>query len=171
MKGDVHMDKETFFRMPPSERVHKVNILLQDYDQKELSKIIGIPSSTFSKYMREGDYLYHKADKKYYPFIRSEDQRANGLKKESVEPELIYLKEHYNTLRKLIQHIEQNELLFLDKRIYSKGSKYTNKSIRMNTEVYEEFSIFCEEYYPHLKMQDIIAQALIDAMDRYKPAN
>lgn len=68
------MDKETFFTMPPSKRVQEINRLLQEHDQKNLSKLIGIPSSTFSKYMREGDYLYHKADKKYYAFVRSEDE-------------------------------------------------------------------------------------------------
>lgn len=39
----------------------------------------------------------------------------------------------------------------------------------MNSGIYEELSKFCEEYYPHLKTQDVIAQTLIDAMNRYKP--
>jgi hypothetical protein len=172
LKGDVHMDKETFFTMPPSTRVLEVNKLLQEHDQKNLSKLIGVPSSTFSKYMREGDYLYHKADKKYYPFVRSEDaRRQSTFDKDRVEPELTYLMEHHDVLKKLIQYAEENELLLLDKRIYSKDTKYVNKSIRMNTVVYEDFSSFCEEYYPHLKMQDVIAQALLDAISRYKPAN
>lgn len=90
--------------------------------------------------MHEGDYLYYKADKKYSP-----------LKKEFLYPRNIH-----DALKKPIKHVEEKEFLFLNKRIYNKGLKYANKSTRMNTEVYEEFSSFCEEYYSHLKMQDVI---------------
>jgi hypothetical protein len=45
--------------------------MLQKYNLKEIRKLIGIPSSTFSKLMPEGDYLYHQADRQYYPFVLS----------------------------------------------------------------------------------------------------
>ena len=98
--------------------------------------------------MREGDYLYHQGDKQYYPFVRSEEERIS----------------------KDLNHSNE-EITYLDKRIYDKNAKFVNKSIRMNSEIYEDFSHFCDEYFPHLKMQDLIAQALIDAMQRYKPQN
>ncbi len=162
------MDKETFFSMPPTKRVQEVNKLLQEHDQKELSKLIGIPSSTFSKYMREGDYLYHKADKRYYPFVRSEKERISNSHTEDSD-ETTFIKNNVDALKKVIQHFEEQGLLLLDKRIHSKEAKFVNKSIRMNSDIYEDFSSFCEEYYPHLKTQDVIAQTLIDAMNRYKP--
>ncbi|WP_077357590.1 hypothetical protein [Virgibacillus halodenitrificans] len=162
------MDKNTFITMPPSKRVQEVNKLLQKHDLKEISGILRIPPSTFSKVMREGDYLYHKADKQYYPFVRSEEGRKTNSRTED-NNETAFIKSNVDTLKKIIQHFEEQGLLLLDKRIYSKDAKYVNKSIRMNSGIYEEFSRFCEEYYPHLKTQDVIAQTLIDAMYRYKP--
>ncbi|WP_363550357.1 hypothetical protein [Caldifermentibacillus hisashii] len=162
------MDKHTFLTMPPTKRVQEVNKLLQKYDLKEISKIIGIPSSTFSRLMREGDYMYHKADKQYYPFVRSEEERISQSTIEQTD-ELAFLKRHFRTFKKIVLLYEEQGLLTLDKRIYSKDANYVNKSIRMNSEIYESFSKFCDEYYPHLKLQDLIAQALIDAMKRYKP--
>ncbi|WP_342488862.1 hypothetical protein MKX67_03700 [Cytobacillus sp. FSL W7-1323] len=164
------MNKENFTTMPSYQRIIEVNKLLQNHDLKEISKLIGISLSTFSKLMREGDYLYHQGDKQYYPFVRSEKERTKNPS-ENDSDDIAYIKKHQRTLKRLLQHLEENGILFLDKRIYSKASKYTNKSIRMNTEVYEEFSNFCDEHYPHLKMQDIVAQALLDAIQRYKPEN
>lgn len=162
------MNKQTFIAMSPAERVQKVNKLLQDHDLKEISNLIGIPSSSFSKLMREGDYIYHKADKKYYPFIRSEEERGSKTATEN-NGELTFLNQHIDTLKKVILHFEEHGALILDKSIYSKDAEHVNKSIRMNNNIYKEFSSFCEEYYPHLKTQDLIAQALIDAMAKYKP--
>ena len=74
------MDKDKFLAMTPAERVRIVNKLLQDHDLRGVAKVLEIPSSSLSKIMREGDYLYHKADKKYYPFVRSEEERITSTK-------------------------------------------------------------------------------------------
>src|SRR5690625_4459622 len=162
------MDKDKFLAMTPAERVRIVNKLLQDHDLRGVAKVLGIPSSSLSKIMREGDYLYHKADKKYYPFVRSEEDRVTSTKNEESNG-LSFIEQHKNTLRKIVEQYENTGLLILDKRIYSNDATFSNKSIRMNNDIYKEFSAFCEKYYPHLKIQHIIAQALIDAMTRYKP--
>lgn len=162
------MDKHTFFAMSPSKRVQEVNKLLQTYSQKEISNMLGIPQSTFSKYMREGDYLYHKGDKRYYPFVRSEEERIKGKTNEESN-EIAFIKKHIDALKKVINNIEESGTLFLDKRIYNENAEIMNKNIRINNEIYKEFSDFCKKYYPHLKMQDIFSQALIDAMQKYKP--
>lgn len=171
MKGVVPMmDKEEFIEMSPAERVQVVNKLLKDHDLKEISNLVNIPSSSFSKVMREGDYIYHKADKKYYPFIRSGERGANTYRGGDVN-EMAFIRQNSVTLKKVIKQFEEQGLLLLDKRIYSKDAKFVNKSIRMNSEVYGKFTKFCENFFPHLKTQDIIAQALIDAADRYRPDN
>ncbi|WP_025729704.1 hypothetical protein [Heyndrickxia ginsengihumi] len=162
------MDKDTFFTMPPSKRVQEVNKLLKGHDQKEISKLLDIPPSTFSKYMREGYYLYHKADKKYYPFVRSEEERVT-VKANEESDENSFIKSHMDTLKKIVQIVEESGPLLLDKRIYDENAEIMNKNIRMNNEIYKEFSDFCKKYYPHLKMQDVFAQSLIDAMQKYKP--
>ncbi len=164
------MDKNTIISMPPAKRVQEVNKMLKEHSLSEICEHLEIPSGSFSKLMREGDYLYHQADKQYYPFVRSEDERVTSSHTEHND-EITFIKNHFETLKKVIQQFEESGNLLLDKRIYSKNADFVNKSIRMNTSIYEDFSKFCEEYYPHLKTQDVIAQALIDAMTRYKPEN
>lgn len=168
MKGVVLMDKDTFFAMTPEERVPKINKLLEEYDMKGISDLLGISSSKFSQIMREGDYIYHKADKKYYPFVRSKEEREQILQNGDND-EIVFIKRNVNTLKKVIKQFEEQGLLLLDKRIYSRDAKFVNKSIRMNSDIYDNFTQFCDEFYPHLKNQDVIAQALIDAISKYKP--
>lgn len=162
------MDKDTFLTMPPSKRVEEVNKMLKKHTLAELYELLEIQSGAFSKLMREGDYLYHQADKQYYPFVRSEEERVKSPQNGESD-ELAFIKRNLGTMNKMIQQFEEQGLLLLDKRIYSKDAEFVNKSIRMNNAIYEAFTGFCEEYFPHLKTQDVIAQALIDAMTRYKP--
>lgn len=161
----MQMDKDKFIAMSPAERVRVVNKLLQEHDLREISSQIGIPSSSFSKLMREGDYIYHKADKRYYPFVRTEEERITRTKSND-DSGLSFIKQHENTLRKIVEQYENTGLLILDKRIYSNDATFSNKSIRMNNDIYEEFSAFCEKYYAHLKIQHIIAQARLLVIDK-----
>ena len=160
------MDKDTFFTTKPSKRVEEVNRLLQKYDLREVAEMVGIPYSTFTKEMRVGDYFYHQSDKQYYPFVKSENERIKGDQKDE-STELSFIKEHFDTLKGLLQMYQSNRLLVLDDRIYSKEAKFDNKSIKMNTELYDGFRKFCEEYYPQFKMQDLVAQALLDFTKKY----
>ncbi|MFD1779890.1 hypothetical protein ACFSFW_14595 [Fredinandcohnia salidurans] len=160
------MDKDTFFTTKPSKRVEEVNLLLQKYDLKKVAEMFGIPYSTFTKEMRAGDYFYHQSDKQYYPFVRSEDERLKVEQKDE-SAELAFIKEHFDTLKGLLQMYQSNKLLMLDERIYSRVAKYENKSLKMNTELYEEFKKFCEEYYPQYKIQDLICQSLMDFQCKY----
>lgn len=162
------MEKDIFISMPPSKRVQEINKMLKKHSLAEISKLLGISSGSLSRLMREGDYLYHQADKQYYPFVRSEDERVKSIHTEQND-EITFIKNHIDTLKKVVQQFDESGNLLLDKRIYSKNAEYANKSIRMNSAIYEAFSKFCAEHFPHLKTQDVIAQALIDAMNKYKP--
>jgi len=163
----VPMDKDTFFTTKPSIRIKEVNQLLQKYDLKQVAEIVGIPYSTFTKEMRVGDYFYHQSDKQYYPFVRSEEERKKVNEKGELS-EITFIQKNLNTLKNIVQLYEKNKLLLLDERIYGNDAGFVNKSIKMNTDIYEEFSKFCDDQYPHLKMQDLIAQALINFMNSYK---
>jgi hypothetical protein len=161
------MNKDTFLTMTPEKRTREVNLLLQNYDLKGVADLLEIPSSTFSKIMREGDYFYHQSDKQYYPFVRSENERIkNGREGEATE--IAFIRENIDSLKGLLEKYQSNNLLVLDGRIYSKTGKLENKSLKMNTELYEHFKDFCEENYPHFKIQDLICQAMINFQERYK---
>lgn len=160
------MNKELFFNLTPAKRVVEVNKMLKEHDLKTVSEMIGISSSTLSKEMRVGDYLYHQADKQYYPFVRSEAERIKA-QEQSEDDEFLFISENMNILQEIIDEFKGERYLQLDKNIYAKNAKFFNKSIKMNSDIYKDFSDFCNSNYPHLKMQDIIAQALLDAMKHY----
>ncbi|MED3824420.1 hypothetical protein P4561_11930 [Priestia flexa] len=163
------MNRDKFFTMTPEERVKDINALLQKYDLKQIAKMIGIPYSTFTKEMRVGDFFFHQSDKRYYPFIRSEEEVQKRAKSEHEnELELEFIRNNLNELKGLLQMYHHNTLLLLDEQIYSKNATFVTKSIKMNLEIYEEFSQFCEEHYRHLKTQDLIAQSLLDFMKKYR---
>lgn len=161
------MDKDSFFTMTPERRVQEVNRLLQKYELKEIAALIGIPYSTFTKEMRKGDYFYHQSDRKYYRFIRDEDEKS--IKGKYGDSEVLsFIQENFDTLKSLIQNYQSSSFLLLDERVYRSNANFVNKSIKMNSEIYEEFSKFCEDNYPQYRLQDLIAQALIDFINKYK---
>ncbi|GCL74586.1 hypothetical protein PN4B1_45410 [Paenibacillus naphthalenovorans] len=79
--------------------------------------------------------------------------------------ELNFLRENLDKLKKLT---ENNKLpLILDQRIYSKTSQFFVKSIKMNEDIYGMFTQYCDENYPHFRLQDLIAQSLLDFIEKY----
>jgi len=161
------MNKDNFFTISPEKRVQEVNRLLQKNELKKVAEIVDVPYSTFTKIMREGDNFYHQSDRQYYPFIRPGSGRiVDGSNSQS--DELDFIKENRDVLNRLIEMYQSNSLLILDESVYNKNAKYVNKSVKMNKEIYESYSQFCSDNYNHLKMQDLIAQALLDFMHKYK---
>lgn len=161
------MDKEQFFNTQYEERVKIINKMLKDSSPKEVAQIIGIPDSTFSKEMMNGDYVYIKRDKKYYKFLRAPNSVAT---KDNLQSSVAtqFIEENLETLRSIISdYNDKKKMLILDERVYNKKAKYVNKSIKMNSDVYEEFVKFCEEKYPYLTIQDLVAQSLLDFIENY----
>ncbi|ALS23762.1 hypothetical protein IJ22_34010 [Paenibacillus naphthalenovorans] len=79
--------------------------------------------------------------------------------------ELNFLRENLDKLKKLT---ENNKLpLILDQRIYSKTSQFFVKSVKMNEDIYGMFTQYCDENYPHFRLQDLIAQSLLDFIEKY----
>lgn len=77
--------------------------------------------------MREGDYLYHQRDKKYYPFVRSEEKRIHESEKDQSD-DVLFIRKHADTLKRIIRKFEEQGLLLLNKRIYSKGQSLSVKA-------------------------------------------
>ncbi|KIY22060.1 hypothetical protein [Mesobacillus subterraneus] len=164
------MNKETFFTMTIEDRVKAVNKMLQDYSLSEIAEKVGIPSSSFSKIMREGDYLYHQGEKKFFPFIRSEnDRRSANTSKKSNTNDITFVKENIDVLKRIVNAKGSNDTqLILDERIYGSKATYVNKNLRMNKEIYEDFANFCNKNFPGLTLQHLCSQALIDFIYKYE---
>jgi hypothetical protein len=81
--------------------------------------------------------------------------------------ELLFLKKHLDVLKKLTSNYEKSSFLALDKQIYAPNARFVNKNIKVNQQVYEQFTKLCDSKFRHLKIQDLIAQALLDFIYKY----
>jgi IS30 family transposase len=157
------LNREEFITLSPERRVEEVNHLLKKHTLREIAATLNFAYSTFTTEIRNnGEYQYNKKSKQYV--------KANvvGDKKEVNSETITFIDENKVILQRLIEMYQSNNLLLLDERVYSKNAKFENKSIKMNKDIYKEFSLFCDTHYNHLKLQDLISQAILDFTERYK---
>ncbi|HLR79162.1 MAG TPA: hypothetical protein VK119_01015 [Bacillota bacterium] len=165
------MNIDKFTSLTAKQRVNIVNNLLkrEGFRLQEVAKEIGMKYSSFTKLMQEDDYVYIKRDNQYYKFIRDEKKMLNNV--ETDNDEIAYIKENFSTLKELIELRKDNSDLLLDKRIYHSSSKHVTKNFRISDEIYKQFTRICNEQYPHLKIQDIVSQLLLDFIDKHTQPN
>ncbi|WP_291754700.1 hypothetical protein [Lysinibacillus sp. UBA5990] len=160
------MNKDKFLKLNNKDRVTFVNDLLKNkaFDLQQVADHIGINYSTFTKVMQEDDFVYIKRENQYYKFVRDENAISSA---ENFENELTaFLNENLDTLKSMIDKHKRNDDFTIDKKIFA--SKLSTKTFRMPEELYQQFVRTCEKEFPHLKIQDIIAQLLSDFTDKYK---
>lgn len=121
--------------------------------------------STFTKLMQEDDYVYIKRENQYYKFVRDEGQ-ISTISNQS-DSEMDYIKTNFPLLKSIIERYKHNDDFIIDKRIFRSTSKISSKNFRMPDDLYQNFVSTCENDFPHLKIQDIIAQLLLDFTDKY----
>lgn len=163
------MDKEVFFSMEKNKRAEAVNKLLVGRNQSEVAEIIGISPSSLSREMMKEDYTYIGRENKYFKFIRHHKD-AIGLRSQNNSTEsleMTFLRENLEKLKQLLADCEENLVLSLDKEIYSHDAVFVNKNIRINQAVYERFISHCSDRFPHLKIQDLVAQSLLEFVNKY----
>lgn len=158
------MNKEDFYSTEPDIRVDTINKMLLNRSVSEVAKEIGIPSSSFSKEMTNGDYVYIKRENQYYKFVRDiSDFQANL----ETDDATAFVNKNMDTLKKIVSLFKGKTPLILDESIYVKNADYSNKNVRMNNLIYSEFTNFCGNNYPTYRLQDLFSQALIDFTKTY----
>lgn len=166
------MNKDRFFTMDVDKRAEEINKMLVNSDLKGVAKALDIPYSSFTKEMQKNDYVYIARLNQYFRFIR--DKELLGTMKPSdkattgFQEELTFIKENMETLKRLISTVDESPTLVLDKEIYNSKAKYVNKNLKLNEAIYEKFSKLCENQFPHLKIQDLIAQGLLEFIHKYQ---
>lgn len=165
MEGGILLNKDEFYSMEPDVRVNHINKMLLNRSLNEVAKEIGIPSSSFSKEMTNGDYVYIKRENQYYKFVRDLKDVQSSITNNDTT---LYLNQNIKTIKEIVSLFQHHTPLILDEKIYSKQSTYTTKSLKMNSLVYSEFVEFCENNYPLYRLQDLVAQALLDFIQRYR---
>ncbi|WP_033544193.1 hypothetical protein [Planococcus sp. CAU13] len=163
------MNKEVFFSMEKDKRAEAVNKLLIGRNQSEVAELIGVSQSILSKEMMKEDFTYIARENKYFKFVRS-PKDAIWLKNQNNSTEsleMAFLRDNLEKLKQLVTDFEEGIVLSLDKEIYSPGAIFVNKNIRINQAVYEKFIVHCSKQFPHLKIQDLIAQSLLEFVGKY----
>ncbi len=167
MIGGVNVNNDYFFTMNTRQRAKMVNDLLkkESWDLQQIAEHFGINYSTFTKAMQEDDYVYIKRDNQYYKFVRDDKQIMQINIGESEE--IAYLIQHVETLRSIIERHSNNENFVLDKRIFRSSSKISAKNFRISDDLYKEFVQTCDVHFPQYKIQDIIAQMILNFVDHH----
>lgn len=165
-KGDANMNKDKFLALSSKQRVEVVNDLLKNkgYDLQQVADFISVNYSTFTKIMQEDDFVYIKRENQYYKFIRNPN--AISAIDNSADELTAFLNENMDILKKIVEKHKANDDFTIDKKIFA--SKLSTKTFRMPEELYQQFVLTCEKEFPQLKIQDIIAQLLLDFSDKYK---
>lgn len=161
------MNKDKFFTRSSKERVAIVNELLQKegFDLQKVADALEMNYSTFTKLMQEDDYVYIKRENQYYKFVRDESQISTIS--DQTDSEMDYIKANFSVLKSIVERYKHNDDFIIDKRIFRSTSKTSSKNFRMPDDLYKNFVSTCEKEFPHLKIQDIIAQLLLDFSDKY----
>lgn len=160
------MKKVDFSTMNIHERVELVNELLRkdNNNLRDVAKILNLNYSSFTKAMLEGDYVYVRRYNQYYPFIKEPNSmtqnNVNGTCKE-----LDFIKENFTTIKQIVDKEKKNIPQFtIDKRLFESSNSVT-KNFRISPDLYDNFTKVCNEHYAYLKIQDIIAQLLLNFID------
>lgn len=166
------MNKDRFFTMDVDKRADEINKMLINSDLKGVAEKLGIAYSSFTKEMQKSDFVFIARENQYFKFIR--DKELLGTVKPSdkattgFQEELTFIKENIEALKRLISTLDESPTLVLDKEIYNSKAKYVNKNLKLNEAIYEKFSKLCENQFPHLKVQDLIAQSLLEFINTYQ---
>lgn len=131
---------------------------------KKVSETLDIPYSTFLKEMTAGDYVYIQRENRYFKFVREDVYTSQTLLLDDFTEELSFLRENLTHFRSMI--VTEPDLK-INKKIYNKEAIFSNRSIKMNEEIYSSFSSHCQEKYPQYRLQDLIAQSLLDFIEKY----
>lgn len=158
------MNKENFLTLSSKQRVEYVNDLLKNnHDLQQVADKIGINYSTFTKVMQEDDFVYIKRENQYYKFIRNPN--AISAIDNTADDLTSFLDENIDILKQIIEKYKANDDFTIDKKIFA--SKLSTKTFRMSEDIYQEFVRTCEAEFKHLRIQDIIAQLLLNFSNNY----
>lgn len=161
------MNKDKFHTTSSKDRVAIDNDLLKNegFDLQKVADTLEMNYSTFTKLMQEDDYVYIKRENQYYKFVRDESQIFTIS--DQTDSEMDYIKANFPILKSIIEKYKHNDDFIIDKCIFRSTSKISSKNFRMPDDLYKNFVATCEKEFPHLKIQDIIAQLLLDFTDKY----
>lgn len=169
MKNNIIQDSSNinevkFRNLSSTEQLHLVNQRLQDTGCKveELAKEIGVSSSSISSLMKKSGCRYSRAKKQYIP-IEETKLTTKGESQEFMD----YLLANADVIKKVIDESSSRQIIF-DSSIFQTDSPFTSKTVKIKNSTLEEFQQLLKEKFPQFRTQDVLTQAIIDFIKKYK---
>lgn len=165
------MNKDKFLSLSSKERIAYVNDLLKNKSLtlQEIADQLQIPHSSLTKLLQQDDYVYIKRDNSYFKFVRDESQIITVG---AVEDEVtLFLKENLDQLKAIVSKHNSNDEFTINKSIFKSTAKHSVKTFRIPEDLYQKFVDTCEKEFPHLKLQNIIAQLLMDFTNKFSQSD
>lgn len=163
------MNKQELLSMKIEERVKAINEMLLEEGVTKVEDVankIGVSSSFLGKLLtQDGLYCYSRAYKQYVPRERK-DSKVTFEKNEVIK----YLQENYHAIKRLIDRelkTESDNVLVLSSKVVQFSSEYVVRNTKVTKTVNDEFTKLCEEKFSFLKLQDLLAQAMLEFTEKY----
>lgn len=176
----MELTDELIQTLPIEELAHTLNTQLEDYKSlQHLCDSLGITYNRVTSRFNKHDYAYVPRHKKYLRVNLSEDTlvlptqgsttSSNVLTTEQLEL-LNYLLPHIDDLKSLINNNANPTALasslLIDKRILDSTTTST-KNLTVYNDIYLQFTTMCSTQFLQYQTKHLLAQALLEFIDKY----
>lgn len=164
IENSSDMNEVRFKNLSSIEQLKWVNQRLQETGNKveEIAKEIGISSSSVSTLMKESGCRYSRAKKQYIPL-----EETTHFQKDDQQEFMMYLLTNADVIKKVIEESNSRQLVF-DSSIYETDNPFISKTMKIKKGILEEFQQLLKEKFPQFRTQDVLTQAIIDFIKKYK---
>lgn len=165
------MNKDKFNELEVKDQIEFINKELENKSLTKISEELKISRKTIRNRFEKIGYIYDKQSNKYGIETNKEDEEDfnNTINTKALLERIKGLERQINTLEEEVKLIKDSPKIKEYKGIDIKmlDGETVSRCYRLNKEIQKEFSSFCKQNSSY-KVQDILAAALIEYMDKYK---
>ncbi|MDK2565084.1 hypothetical protein QOZ84_16255 [Romboutsia sedimentorum] len=165
------MDKNKFNKLEAMDQVEFINKELKNKSLTKISEELKISRKTIRNRFEKIGYIYDKQSNKYRLETNKEDEEDfnNTINTKLLLERMNSLERQIKTLEEEVKSIKERPKIKEYKEIDIKilDGETVSRCYRLNKEIQKEFSSFCKQNSSY-KVQDILAAALIEYMDKCK---
>lgn len=165
------MDKNKFNKLEAMDQVEFINKELKNKSLTKISEELKISRKTIRNRFKKIGYIYDKQSNKYRLETNKEDEEDfnNTINTKLLLERMNGLERQINTLEEEVKSIKERPKIKEYKEIDIKilDGETVSRCYRLNKEIQKKFSSFCKQNSRY-KVQDILAAALIEYMDKCK---
>jgi hypothetical protein len=162
--GD-YLNKDKFNELEAKYQIEFINKELENKSLTKISEELKVSRKTIRNRFEKIGYSYDKQSNKYKheeDFNNTINTKVLLEKMKALENQIKTLEEEFKLIkdRPKIKELKEIDIKMLD-------GETVSRCYRLNKDIQKEFSSFCKQNSSY-KVQDILATALIEYMDKYK---